>query len=104
MQFRDNLEMPGGNTRRQTKVEVGLGYCSYRRQVLKLVREMVFKGEHGRNDVHGYQMNLLQGDNHFKRSFHDKVYIVSMGMNTKVQGRLPLLQCITFHSPLVFRQ
>ena len=28
MQFRDNLEIPGGNTRRQTKVEVGLGYCS----------------------------------------------------------------------------
>ena len=43
MQFRDNLEIPGGNTRRQTKVEVGLGYCSYRRQVLKLAREMVFK-------------------------------------------------------------
>ena len=43
---------------------------------------MVFKGEHGRNHVHKYQMNLLQGDNYFKRSFHDKVYIVSMGMNT----------------------
>ena len=28
MQFRDNLEIPGGNTRRQIKVEVGLGYCS----------------------------------------------------------------------------
>ena len=28
MQFCDNLEIPGGNTRRQTKVEVGLGYCS----------------------------------------------------------------------------
>ena len=25
------------------------------------------------------------------RSFHDRIYIVSMGMNTKVQGRLPLL-------------
>ena len=35
-------------------------------------------------------------------SFHDKFYIASMGMNTKVQGRLPLLQCITFHSLLVF--
>lgn len=23
---------------------------------------MVFKGEHGRNHVHGYQMNLLPGD------------------------------------------
>src|SRR3954464_1458872 len=38
------------------------------------------------------------------RSFHDKIYIVSMGMNTKVQGRLQLLQCITFHSPLVFEE
>ena len=36
------------------------------------------------------------------RIFHDRIYIVSMGMNTKVQGRLPLPQCITFHSPLVF--
>ena len=90
MKFRDNLEIPGGNTRRQTKVEVGLGYCPYRRQVLKLVREMVFKGEHGRNHVHGYQMKLLQGDNYFKRSFHDKVDIVSMGMNTgfKVDSHL----------------
>ena len=36
------------------------------------------------------------------RSFHDRIYTVSMGMNTKVQGRLPLLQCITFHSLLAF--
>ena len=36
------------------------------------------------------------------RSFHDRIYIVSMGMNTKVQGRLPLLQCITFYSLLAF--
>ena len=36
------------------------------------------------------------------RSFHDRIYIVSMGMNTKVQGRLPLLQCITLHSLLAF--
>ena len=34
------------------------------------------------------------------RRFHDKFYIVSMGMNTKVQGRLPLLQCITYQSLL----
>ena len=31
------------------------------------------------------------------KRFHDKFYIVSVGMNSKVQGRLPLLQCITFH-------
>src|SRR4051812_40708888 len=36
------------------------------------------------------------------RSFHDKFYIVSIGMNTKVQGRLPPLQCITFNSLLGF--
>ena len=36
------------------------------------------------------------------RRVHDKFYIVSMGMNTKVQGRLPLIQCITFHSLLDF--
>ena len=36
------------------------------------------------------------------RSFHDRIYIVSMGMNTKVQGRLPLLQCIIFYSLLAF--
>ena len=29
-----------------------------------------------------------------------KIYIVSMGMNINVQGRLPLLQCTTFHSLL----
>ena len=36
----------------------------------------------------------------FTRSFHDRFYVVSVGMNTKVQGRLPLLQCITFQSLL----
>ena len=40
----------------------------------------------------------------FTSSFHDKFYIGSMGMNTKVQGRLPLLQCITFYSLLVFEE
>ena len=40
----------------------------------------------------------------FTSNFHDKFSIGSMGMNTKVQGRLPLLQCITFHSLLVFEE
>ena len=40
----------------------------------------------------------------FTSSFHDKFYIGFMGMNTKVQGLLPLLQCITFHSPLIFEE
>ena len=38
------------------------------------------------------------------RSFHDNFHIGSMGMNTNVQGRLPFLQCITFHSLLVFEE
>ena len=33
---------------------------------------------------------FIQGNNYFMRSFHDKINIVPMGMNTKVQGRLPL--------------
>ena len=36
MQFRDNLEIPGGNTRRQIKVEVGLGYYSLEGKCLNL--------------------------------------------------------------------
>ena len=44
----------------------------------------------------------IQGIIIVTRSFHDKFYILSMGMNTKVQGRLPLLQCITFHPLLDF--
>ena len=45
---------------------------------------------------------ITQLNEYFARSFCDKIYIVSMGMNTKVQGRLPLLQRIIFHSLLAF--
>ena len=43
MQFRDNLEIPGGNTRRQTKVEVGLGYCSTEDKCLNLYEKWYLK-------------------------------------------------------------
>ena len=36
MQFRDNLEIQGGNTWWQIKVEVGLGYCSVEDKCLNL--------------------------------------------------------------------
>ena len=58
-----------------------------RRQMLKLAREMLFKGEHGQNhdckkdqftDTKGYYIKEI-----VTRSFHDRIYIVSMGMNTK---------------------
>ena len=36
MQFQDNVEIPGGNTRRQIKVEVGIGYCFVEDKCLNL--------------------------------------------------------------------
>ena len=39
----------------------------------------------------------------FLRNFHEKFYIVSMSMNTSVQGRPSLLQCITFQSLLLLK-
>jgi hypothetical protein len=65
--------------------------------------------KYGRNhnckgSIRRYKLNLYQGNNWFKRSFHDKFCIESMSKNTKVQGRPPLLQCITFHSLLAFEE
>src|SRR3989337_2993189 len=57
-----------------------------------------------KGSIHRYKMNLYQGGIIFASSFHDKFYIGSMGMNTKVQGRLPPLQCTTFHSLLIFEE
>ena len=71
------------------KVEVGLGYCSPKDKCLNLSEKFGPKqnnmvGNHdSKRPNPRYKMNLYQGDNYFKRSFHDKIYIVSMGMNTK---------------------
>ena len=43
MQFRDNLEIPGGNTRGQIKVEVGLGYYSTEDKCLNLHEKWYLK-------------------------------------------------------------
>ena len=43
MKFRDNLEIPGGNTRWQIKVEVGLGYCFAEDKCLKLHEKWYLK-------------------------------------------------------------
>ena len=55
MQFQDNLEIPGGNTRGQSKVELDLGYCSIEGKCLNMhekwylkeimVRTMIAKGQ-----------------------------------------------------------
>ena len=70
----------------QSRGWTGVLLCT--RQVLKLAREMLFKGEHGRN--HNckrpdprYKMTYTKGITNFKRSFDEKIYIVSMGINTK---------------------
>ena len=67
------------------------------------------KNNHGRNhgckgSIHRYHMLVIKEIVIITRSFHDRIYSVSMGMNTKVQGRLPLLQCITFNSLIVFEE
>ena len=43
MQFQDNLEIPGGNTQRRIKVEVGLEYCSIEDKCLNLHRKWYLK-------------------------------------------------------------
>ena len=58
-------------------------------QVLQLVREIESKeNNHGRNhgckgSIHRYQMIFIKEIVIITRSFHDRIYIVSMGMNTK---------------------
>ena len=86
MQFHDNLEIPGGNTRRQIQVEVGLGYCSIEDKCLNLHRKWYLKedmvgttiAKDQFTDTKGYYIKEI-----VTRSFHDRIYIVSMGMNTK---------------------
>ena len=43
MQLQDNLEIPGGNTRRQSKVELGLGYCSMEGKCLNMHEKWYLK-------------------------------------------------------------
>ena len=47
---------------------------------------------------------LYKGIIIFLRNFHEKFYIVCMNMNTSVQGRPSLPQCITFQSLLFLKK
>ena len=88
MRFRDSLEIPGGNTRRQIKVEGGLGYCSIEDNYLNLHRKwylkenmvgtMIEKGQ-----IPDIRRTYTKGIINLRKAFNDKIYIVSMGMNTK---------------------
>ena len=88
MQFHDNLEIPGGNTRRQTKVEVGLGYCSTEDKCLNLhekwyLKENMVGTTIAKNQFTDTRWFYIKEIVIITRSFHDRIYIVSMGMNTK---------------------
>ena len=89
MQSQDNLEIPGGNTRRQIKLEVELGYCSIEDKCLNLHRTWYLKENMVRTtiakkgQISDIRWTYTKGIIDFKRSFDEKMYIVSMGMNAK---------------------
>ena len=88
MQFHDNLEIPGGNTRRQIKIEIGLGYCSIEDKCLNLhekwyLKENMVETTIEKGHILDIRWTYTKGIINFKRSFDEKIYIVSMGMNTK---------------------
>jgi len=68
MQFQDNLEIPGGNTRRQIKLEVELGYCSIEDKCLILhekwyLKENMVGTTIAKRPYLRHKMNLYQGNN-----------------------------------------
>ena len=75
-----------------SKVERNRGWTSEnicRRQALNLVQEMGSKKNNmvestiAKDQIPDIRWTYTKGTIYFKRSFHDKIYIVSMGMNTK---------------------
>ena len=78
----------GGNTRRQIKVEVVPGYWSTEDKCLNLhekwyLKENMVGTTIAKNQFKDTRWSYTKGTFDYKRSFHDKIYIVSMGMNTK---------------------
>ena len=78
----------GGNTRRRIKVEVGPGYWSTEDKCLHLHRKWYLKENMvGTTIVKGQTPDIrwtyIKGIISFKRSFDEKMYNVSMGMNIK---------------------
>ena len=78
----------GGNTRRRIKVEVGPGYWSTEDKCSHLHRKWYLKENMvGPTIVKGQTPDIrwtyIKGIISFKRSFDEKMYNVSMGMNIK---------------------
>ena len=68
------------------------------------LKEIMVENTIAKGQIPDIRWTYTKGIINLREAFNDKIYIVSMGMNTKVQGRLPLLQCITFHSLLIFQR
>ena len=88
MQFHDNLEIPGGNTRHKIKVKVGLVYWSIEDNCFNLsekwyLKEIMVGTTIAKGQIPDIRWTYTKGIIIFTSSFHDKLYIVSLGMNTK---------------------
>ena len=106
MQFHDNLEIPGGNTRRQIKVEVGLGYYSAEEKCLNLhekwyLKENMVGTTIAKGQIPDIRWTYTKGITNLREALTTRSTSCPWAW-TQVQGRLPLLQCITFHSLLTF--
>ena len=78
----------GGNARRQIKVEVGLGYCSAEDKCLNLhekwyLKENMVGTTIAKGQIPDIRWSYTKVIINLREAFNDKIYIVSMGMNTK---------------------
>ena len=87
MQSRDDLEIPGRNTQGKIKVKVGQVYWSTEDKCLNLHAKWYLKenmvGTTIAKDQFTDPGDIFKEIVIIARSFHDRIYIVSMGMNTK---------------------
>ena len=78
----------GGNTRRQIKVEVLPGYWSTEDKCLNLhekcnLKENMVGTTIAKGQIPDIRWTYTKGIINLREAFNDKIYIVSMGMNTK---------------------
>ena len=91
----------GGNARRQIKVEVGLGYFSAEDKCLNLhengyLKENMVRTTIEKGQIPDIKWTYTKGIINFREALMIRSTSCPWAW-TQVQGRLPLLQCITFH-------
>ena len=96
----------GGNTRWQIKVEVGLGYCSAEDKCLNLhekwyLKENMVGTTIAKGQIPDIRWTYTKGIINLREALMIRSTSCPWAW-TQVQGRLPLLQCITFHPLLAF--